>query len=147
MICVWKIIVDWSTHQWIWFNNSLNTSESLDIKLKAGGNPALIPVGELRVNKSLQLSSWKGGGRLRVFHASNPQPDLSAYQSKWPGNFGSASTTDALRDFLKKKYCCCCGWCCCCCCKVNIRFPFTNKLTTKAPRTTPKIFFFLQEIS
>ena len=45
------------THQWFWLDNSLNISESLDIKLKPGGDPALIPVAEHLVNKPLQLRS------------------------------------------------------------------------------------------
>ena len=40
-------------HQRGAFYNSLNISESLDIKLKPGGDPALIPVAELLVNKPL----------------------------------------------------------------------------------------------
>ena len=47
------------THQWFWLDNSLNISESLDIKLKPGGDPALIPLGEIRANKPLEFSSWK----------------------------------------------------------------------------------------
>ena len=47
------------THQWFWLDNSLNISESLDIKLKPGGDPALIPLGEIRVNKPLEFRSWK----------------------------------------------------------------------------------------
>ena len=37
-----------------------------------------------------------------IFQAS-PPPDLKTEWSKSLGNFGSASTSDALRDFLKKK--------------------------------------------
>ena len=47
------------THQRGGFNNSLNMSEPLDIKLEPSGDPALIPHGVIIVNKPLQLSSWK----------------------------------------------------------------------------------------
>ena len=58
-ICILSISVKYLAHQRGGFNNPLNITESLDIKLKPGGDPALFPLGEIILNKPLQFSSWK----------------------------------------------------------------------------------------
>ena len=52
--------------------------ESLDIKLKPGGDPALSPLGEIIVNKPLQFGSWKSIQLLIIqFHESGLSPRLT----------------------------------------------------------------------
>ena len=50
----------------------------------------------------LKIRKFKRGDQISDIPCK-PPPDLRTGWSKSLGNFGSASTSDALRDFLKKK--------------------------------------------